>query len=111
MRFWQANGESVKTSIRVKTVMKQLTEEGIYHGGVTPFGYRTVDTGRKNKKGRPVHDIEIDPKESMYVKMIFDKAVNDGYLLKSVSFVRSANSICTLSKSVCEMIAGCVSST
>ncbi len=79
MRFWQANGESVKTSIRVKTVMKQLTEEGIYHGGVTPFGYRTVDTGRKNKKGHPVHDIEIDPKESMYVKMIFDKTVNDGY--------------------------------
>lgn len=79
MRFWQANGESVKTSIRVKTVMKQLTEEGIYHGGVTPFGYRTVDIGRKNKKGQPVRDLEIDPKESIYVKMIFDKTVNEGY--------------------------------
>ncbi len=48
MRFWQANGESVKTSIRVSTTMKQLTADGVYHGGVTPFGYRTVDNGTKN---------------------------------------------------------------
>ena len=53
MRYWQANGESLKTSMRVKTVMNQMTADGIYRGGVTPFGYRMVEKGRVNKRGQP----------------------------------------------------------
>ena len=45
IRFWQANGESQKTSMRLKTRMAQLTAEGIYHGGVVPFGYAAVHKG------------------------------------------------------------------
>ncbi len=59
--------------------MKQLTAEGVYHGGVTPFGYRTVDKGRTNKRGQPVRDLEKDPNTEDYVKMIFEKTVNEGY--------------------------------
>ena len=40
IRFWQANGESQKTSMRVKTCLHQLVEDGIYTGGCAPFGYR-----------------------------------------------------------------------
>ena len=40
IRFWQANGESQKTSIRVKSRLRQLVEEGVFTGGVAPFGYR-----------------------------------------------------------------------
>ena len=79
IRFWQANGESVKTSMRLKTRMAQLTAEGIYHGGATPLGYRAVNRGRVNKKGQPVKDLEIDAKEAEYVKLIFNKTLNEGY--------------------------------
>lgn len=34
--FWQASGESKNTSIRVKTRMQQMTEEGIFTGGNVP---------------------------------------------------------------------------
>jgi DNA invertase Pin-like site-specific DNA recombinase len=79
VRYWQANGESRKTSMRLKTRMAQLTAEGIYHGGATPLGYRAVHKGRMNKKGQPVKDLEIDPQEAEYVKMIFNKTLNEGY--------------------------------
>ncbi len=79
IRYWQANGESVKTSMRLKTRMAQLTAEGTYHGGVVPFGYRAVNKGRKNKKGQPVKDLELDPGEAEIVKTIFNKTLNEGY--------------------------------
>ena len=79
IRFWQANGESQKTSMRLKTRMAQLTAEGIYHGGVVPFGYAAVHKGRLNKKGQPVKDIVIVPEEADIVTMIFDKTLYEGY--------------------------------
>ena len=45
MRYWQAGGESRKTSIRVKTRLGQLTEQGKYTGGTVPFGYKLVRSG------------------------------------------------------------------
>lgn len=50
IRYWQANGESRKTSMRLKTRMAQLTAEGIYHGGTVPFGYAAVNQGRLKKR-------------------------------------------------------------
>ena len=79
IRFWQASGESEKTSIRVKTRLSQMTSDGIYTGGVVPFGYRMVDKGRKNKKGLPVKDLEIDPVESAMARKLFSKVITEGY--------------------------------
>ena len=79
IRFWQANGESRKTSERVKTRMAQLTAEGKFTGGAVPFGYRLVSTGQVNRKGRPINQLEIDPLEAEYVREIFNKTVNEGY--------------------------------
>ena len=79
VRFWQADGESYKTSMRVKDCMRQMTEKGIYTGGVTPFGYMTVPGKRTNKNGKELIDLAIDPTEAPIVRMIFDKSVREGY--------------------------------
>jgi len=79
IRFWQASGESEKTSMRIKTRMQQLITEGIYRGGPVSFGYTLEDKGRLNKKGKPIYDLAVEPEEAEIVREIFDKTVKDGY--------------------------------
>ena len=79
IRFWQASGESEKTSMRIKTRMQQLKSEGCYTGGHVPLGYQLVNTGRLNKKGKPVHDLAIDPVEADIVRDMFSKTMAEGY--------------------------------
>lgn len=38
IRFWQADGESEKTSIRTKTALGQIVEDGGFKGGTAPMG-------------------------------------------------------------------------
>jgi len=49
IRFWQAQGESEKTSARVKTAQVQMIQDGKFRGGTVPFGYRLEHNGRVNK--------------------------------------------------------------
>lgn len=42
IRYWQAAGENAKTSKRVRTRIRQLTEEGFFTGGQCPYGYALV---------------------------------------------------------------------
>ena len=75
MRFWAASGESEKTSIRVKAVHTQMTQDGIRRGGNRPYGYRLVHKGRIGKKNRPLYDLEIDedqisPSPSSWVHLL-----------------------------------------
>ena len=79
IRFWQASGESEKTSIRVKTRMHQMVAEGIYTGGSLPYGYMLVDKGRKNKKGQVMRDLAICPEEAEVVREVFRMIVEEGY--------------------------------
>lgn len=76
--YWQASGESIKTSIRVKEHMALEVKQGHFKGGVPPFGYKLVDKGRVNKRGRAVKDLAIDEKEASIVIYIFDLYVNHG---------------------------------
>lgn len=78
MRFWQAGGESRKTSTRVKTRLKQLTEQGIYTGGTTPFGYKLIKSGEVNKRGKELMTLAVEPKEATVIKTIFEKTVTEG---------------------------------
>lgn len=71
IRYWQASGESIKTSVRTKTRMEQLTQEGHFTGGCIPFGYRLEHKGRTNKRNQDVGDLVIDPDEAEIVKLIF----------------------------------------
>lgn len=79
IRYWQASGESIKTSIRTKTRIGQLTEEGHYTGGMIPYGYRPINRGRTNKRNKEVYDLEIVPDEAEIVRLIFQKCVFEGY--------------------------------
>ena len=78
IRFWQAAGESAKTSERVSTRIQQLNSSGYYSGGTVPYGYRAVYKGRTNKKGLPVKDLEIEPAEAPIVREIFEKTAQEG---------------------------------
>ena len=79
IRFLQASGESEKTSIRVKTRLSQMTEEGLYTGGKVPFGYTLVDKGRRNKKGQPMRDFAVEPSEAEAVRKMFRMMAHEGY--------------------------------
>ena len=79
IRFWQASGESEKTSIRVKTKHSQMVQEGLYRGGHVPYGYKLEHQGRTNKKNQQVRDLVIDEDEAIIVREIFDLLTNHGY--------------------------------
>lgn len=79
IRYWQASGESEKTSIRVKTRLSQMVEDGIFTGGQVKFGYMLVNKGRLNKKGKPVCDLAPNPDEIGAAKMAFEKMYYEGY--------------------------------
>lgn len=87
LRFWAADGESEKTSIRTSTRMGQLTEDGFYTGGVCPYGYKLVRRGRVNKKGHELYDPVINEEEAPVVRLIFKLATTEG---------RGAQSICNV---------------
>lgn len=76
--YWQASGESIKTSIRVKSHMAEEVMRGHYKGGPPPYGYKLVHLGRRNKRGREVYDLAIDETEAPVVVYIFDLYVKHG---------------------------------
>lgn len=78
IRFWQASGESEKTSIRIKTRIQQLKLDGIYTGGALPYGYRVVPSGVKNRKGQELKKYEIDLEQYVVYRKIVEKTINNG---------------------------------
>jgi site-specific DNA recombinase len=85
IRFWQADGESEKTSIRTSTRMGQIVEEGYYTGGIYPYGYKLVRQGRVNKRGHDLYDLAINEDEAPLVRFIFDKYVTEGRGAQSIA--------------------------
>jgi len=79
LRFWQASGESEKTSLRTKTRLGQIVQEGRFRGGTPPYGYRLEKQGRMSKKNREVNEIVVDEDEAKLVQLTFQKYVNEGY--------------------------------
>lgn len=79
IRFWQADGESKKTSIRTKTALGQMVQEGRFRGGVPPFGYRLEKSGIFNKRKHEVNKLVIDEEEAKIVHLMFSMVVASGY--------------------------------
>ena len=79
IRFWQASGESEKTSIRVRTKHSQMVQEGQWRGGYLAYGYRLEYLGRTNKKNQPVRDMVIDEAEAAVVREIYHLLTEEGY--------------------------------
>ena len=79
IRFWQADGESEKTSIRTKTALGQIVEDGGFKGGIAPYGYNLVKSGRLNKRKHELYELALNETEAAVVRIIFKKYVREGY--------------------------------
>lgn len=78
IRYWQSEGESVKTSMRVKDRMDQLRKSGNFVGGVIPYGYRKIKGARVNKRNEVTADIEINPAEAGVIREIYQRTIKNG---------------------------------
>jgi len=85
IRFWQAEGESLKTQQRVRDAGEASVRQGKWRGGAAPFGYQMISRGTLNFKGRPIFDIEQDPEEAMLVQMIFRLYTRENYGAKKIA--------------------------
>lgn len=94
IRYWQAEGESLKTSIRIKDANEKCVEQGKWRGGTPPYGYRSVSKGTLNFKGRPIFDVEIDPETSQVVKRIF-QLYKEHYSSKKIAKILNDENIST----------------
>lgn len=76
--FWQSDGESQKTSMRVKEAKKQLSEQGYFQGGAPPIGYKIVETEQVHwkNKDRRIKELVPDEHESEMIKLIFSLYVD-----------------------------------
>lgn len=93
IRYWQASGESIKTSVRTKTRLGQIVQEGRFRGGMAPYGYQLVKKGRLGKKNRELYDIEINPDEADTIRAIFDLSDRFGYGGRRISTELKAKGI------------------
>jgi len=95
IRFWQADGESEKTSMRTKAGLGLLVESGHYKGGSCPFGYTLVKSGRLDKKGNEKKNLGIFEEEAVVVRKIFDFYVRRGYGVHKIANTLTAEGIKT----------------
>ncbi|UJL46831.1 recombinase family protein [Virgibacillus sp. NKC19-16] len=79
IRFWQASGESKKTSLRVKESLKQKILDGKFTGGSAPYGYKLVQSGQFNKKGKELMMLVRSHEEAKIVTLIYLLSNKKGY--------------------------------
>lgn len=82
LTYWQAGGESEKTSIRVKEAQTQMAENGILtYGGKrnAPYGYEFIKSGTYTKKGVERQKLIIKKDEAEIIKDIFEMYVKKGF--------------------------------
>ncbi len=94
IRYWQAEGESIKTSKRIKDAHEMAVEQGKWRGGNSPYGYRTVSKGTLNGKGRPIFDVEIEPQAAEVVRTIY-RLYREHYAFKGIAKYLNDNKIPT----------------
>lgn len=73
IHFWQSDGESQKTSARVRESKKHLSKQGYFQGGPPPIGYKLVDTKQVHWKYRDKFLKELVPneEEAELVQIVF----------------------------------------
>lgn len=85
IRYWQADGESQKTSMRTANSLHILTEQGHFTGGHCAYGYQLITSGRMNKRKQVVHDLAVCDEEAAVIKLMFDHAYNKGSGAQKIS--------------------------
>lgn len=79
IRFWQAEGESKKTSIRVTENLEQMAEDGLLTGGSAGYGYKLVKSGVFNKKGKELFRRVKDEETNKIAYLIYDLVYSQGF--------------------------------
>jgi DNA invertase Pin-like site-specific DNA recombinase len=85
IRFWQAEGESLKTAARCQDAIEQMVRQGKWRGGCPPYGYVSVSRGTQNFKGKPIFDVEINPETAEIVKTVFRLYTKEHYGTKLIA--------------------------
>ncbi len=93
IRFWQNEGESKKTSMRVKDTQKELVKSGKFVGGKAPYGYRLVPSGMVSNHGRLLKKLEIVEENAQVVRLIYSLAVNKGMGYEKIAKELNAQNI------------------
>ena len=75
LRSFTSQRESMKLSTRIHTKHMQMALAGEYRGGKIPYGYKTRDSSKLNRKGIPIKELVIDEPAAAIVRMIFEKRV------------------------------------
>jgi DNA invertase Pin-like site-specific DNA recombinase len=78
IRFWQNEGESKKTSMRVKDNQRELVKSGKFVGGKAPFGYKLVPSGEISNHGRLLKKLVIVEEDAAIVRKIYEYAIYQG---------------------------------
>ncbi len=78
IRFWQNEGESKKTGMRVRDTQIELVKAGKFVGGRAPYGYRLVPSGTVSNHGRLLKKLEIVEENAAVVRTIYGLAVHRG---------------------------------
>lgn len=78
IKFWQNEGESKKTSARVRDTQKELIKSGKFLGGKAPFGYELVPSGLISNHGRLLKKLVIVEEKAEIVRKIYHYAVQYG---------------------------------
>lgn len=78
IRFWQNEGESKKTGMRVHDTMVEMVKDGKFVGGKAPYGYKLVLSGEISNHGRALHKLVIVPEQADIIRQIYSYAVNQG---------------------------------
>ncbi|MEM5769520.1 MAG: recombinase family protein, partial [Bacillota bacterium] len=97
IRFWQADGESEKTSIRTKASLRLLVEDGYYKGGNAPYGYMLVKSGRLDKKKNEKKNLAVNEEEAAIVRKIFNLYVRHGCGVHKIASILNDEGIKTRS--------------
>lgn len=93
IRFWQNEGESKKTSMRVKDAQMEMIKAGKFVGGKAPYGYRLVDSGMISNHGRLLKKLEINEKEAAVVREIYSLYIHNGYGYEKIAKELNAEGI------------------
>ncbi len=93
IRFWQNEGESKKTGMRVHDTMVEMVKDGKFVGGKAPYGYKLVLSGEISNHGRALHKLVIVPKQAEIVRQIYSYAVNQGMGYQKIANTLNENSV------------------
>lgn len=79
IRFWQNEGESKKTGMRVRDTQIEMVKSGKFVGGRAPFGYQLVPSGEISNHGRLLKKLEIVESDAKIVRKIYSLAIHQGF--------------------------------